>query len=113
VGVLGLGMEESLRTYVRFFCSWLARTRRSELAVDRLCAVFKPGREGRDDSTAVGGPRWQVGAHTIRRAVGARLRTIAIFALTHQPILPLSLVALGRRWSGFRVAVSPPRLASG
>lgn len=33
-------------------------------------------------------------AQSIRRAIGAELRTIVIFALIHQPILSLSLVAL-------------------
>ncbi len=33
-------------------------------------------------------------AQSIHRVVGAMLRTIVIFALIHQPILSLSLVAL-------------------
>lgn len=33
-------------------------------------------------------------AQSIRRVVGAVLRTIVIFALIHRPILSLSLVAL-------------------
>ena len=50
------------------------------------------------------------GAHYPPGCRSVWLRTIAIFALIHQPILPLSLVALGRSGRGFRFAALPPWL---
>ena len=55
-------------------------------------------------------------AHTIRRVFGSRgFRTIAIFALSHRPILPLLRIALEARiserefyaWSVTPFVVSP------
>lgn len=43
---------------------------------------------------AGGGSRRWVAAHTIRRVVGALLRTVVIFALVHRPMFSLSRVAL-------------------
>lgn len=49
-------------------------------------------------------------AHSIRRAIGAMLRTIVIFALIHQPILSLSLVALAAQFVRLRfIWALPPR----
>lgn len=89
-------MEVSCRIWVRCLGSWIGLRRRSELAFDRLCAVGEPG---------LGGPRVWARPQEGFRGGGWRrslstglsepwLRAIAIFALIHRPILPLSFVAL-------------------
>ena len=67
--------------------------RRSELAFDRLCAVDEP------DWDRAGSAAGGVSRRQWRRTLSAGLsepwlRAIVIFALIHQPILPLSFVAL-------------------
>lgn len=68
--------------------------RRGELAFDRLCAVGEP------DWIVLARPQVGFRGGRWRRTLSAGLsepwlRAIVIFALIHQPILPLSVVALG------------------
>lgn len=86
-------MEQSCRTWIGPGLRALKRAGASWLSIDYARSASRAGGQVARPQVGFRGGRW-------RRSLSAGLsepwhRAIVIFALIHQPILPLSLVALG------------------